>query len=188
MDEWKEGIKQAIIIVIIVAIIGVAFGLVYMALNAASKGQDKLATQLTELDNRAYDAYNNVIVTGANVTSAIKQFQGQPVAVLVFTKRNISGDGNGINYCALIGASGDTAPTLADNPTFALTSITKDEAKGKYYVDDSLSVWQSVQNTNLKQSNIKSSQHYINPAAKYTASLLYDVNDEIVGIVFEQNE
>ncbi len=188
MDEWKEGIKQAIIIVIIVAIIGVAFGLVYMALNAAAKGQDKLATQLSELDNRAYDAYNNTIVTGANVTSAIKQFQGQPIGVLVFTKRNINGDGNGINYCAQIAASGDTAPTLSANPTFALSAITKDENKGKYYVDSSLSAWQSVQNTDLKQSNIKNSQHYINPAAKYTGTLLYDVNDEIIGIVFEQND
>ena len=135
------------------------------------------------LDERSFDSYNQTTISGTTVLSAIRNFQNQPVAVLVRTKR--SGD-KVMNYDAYLGAtSGATSPAWehTKSDVSAPTGVTGMPSK----LTTSQVLYAEQQNLDTTKSTKKSENHYINPNAKFKSVLVYDSNDEVVGIYIEQN-
>ena len=161
MDDWTTLVKNAVAVLVILLAISVVLFLAYLGLNAANKGGEKLSNTTSALDERSFDSYNQTTISGTTVLSAIRNFQNQPVAVLVRTKR--SGD-KVMNYDAYLGAaSGATTPAWEH---------TKSDVSAP---------------PGTTKSTKKSENHYINPNAKFKSVLVYDSNDEVVGIYIEQN-
>ena len=184
MQDWNEGVKIAVTAIVIVVIIGLVFGFLYMTLNANARSQERLASSLTDFDKRAFDQYDQTEIAGSQVIAAIKQFRDQAVAVLVETKAD---PGRVVNYCGTIGAAGATAPAPFSGAASA-TILPADNGNGKYVISGSRVVWKESQNYNTQNTVRKSSREYINPAGKFAANLVYDDNNEVIGVYFRQTQ
>ena len=184
MQDWNEGIKIAITAIVIVVIIGLVFGFLYMTLNANARSQERLASNLTDFDKRAFDQYDQTEIAGSQVISAIKQFRDQSIAVLVETKAD---PGKVVNYCGTIGATGTTPPAAFSGAASAAILPTNG-GNGKYVISGSRIVWKESQNYNTQNTVKKSSKEYINPAGKFDANLVYDDNNEIIGVYLKQTK
>ena len=183
MDDWTTLVKNAVAVLVILLASSVVLFLAYLGLNAANKGGEKLSNTTSALDERSFDSYNQTTISGTTVLSAIRNFQNQPVAVLVRTKR--SGD-KVMNYDAYLGAaSGATTPAWehTKSDVSAPTGVTGMPSK----LTTSQVLYAEQQNLDTTKSTKKSENHYINPNAKFKSVLVYDSNDEVVGIYIEQN-
>lgn len=168
MTDWSDGIKNAITVIIIVVIVGIIFGFVYMAMQANQDGQDKLSAQISSLDEKSFAEFNGTTVSGQKVISAVQQYQGAETGIAITTLKDTSGT----NYCA----------ELASLPSWS----TIDESSGGYIVADGL----TGETSDGKMSMItdKTEDTYIRPNAKFSAHLIRDTNELVVGVAFEQLE
>lgn len=182
MQDWNEGIKIAITAIVIVVIIGLVFGFLYMTLNANARSQERLASNLTDFDRRAFDQYDQTEITGSQVIAAIKQFRDQPIAVLVETRAE---PGRVVNYNATIGAAGTAPPAPFSGPASAAILPT-DDGNGRFVLSGNRVVWKESQNYNTTNTTRKSSREYINPAGKFAANIVYDDNSEIIALYLRQ--
>lgn len=181
-DDWTSLVKNAVSVLVIILAISVVLLLSYFGLNSANKGSEKLASTTSSMDEKAYDTYNQTTISGTTVLSAIKNYQNQPMAILVRTKRST----DIMNYAAYLGATG--ASSAPSNWVFSGALNKPDGTSGmpsKLITENALYI--DYQNTDLTKATKKSENYYINPNAKFRSVLLYDVNEEIVGIYMEQN-
>jgi len=155
-----------------------------MTLNANARSQERLASNLTDFDKRAFDQYDQAEIAGSQVIAAIKQFRDQAVAVLVETRAD---PGKVVNYNATIGAAGTTAPAPFSGPASAAILPTND-GNGRFTLTGNRVVWKESQNYNTQNTTRKSSREYINPAGKFAANLVYDDNSEIIAIYLRQTQ
>jgi hypothetical protein len=186
MDEWSSLVKTAVVVLIILLAISVVLTIAYFSLNAANKGAEKIANTTTAMDQRSFDPYNQRTISGVTVLAGIKNFQNHPVAVLIRTRR----DGTNVrNYAAFLGEDGvATAPgnDAAWYHDFTLEAINGSEIPEVEGLVSDLLLYSQWQNLNLKQADNKSAKSYINPSAKFYSVLVYDTNDEIIGVYMEQ--
>lgn len=185
MDEWPALVKNAVSALVILIAISVVLFLTYLGLDAANASGEKIANTTTAMDMRAYDTYNQTTIKGSTVLSAVKNYQNQPIGVVVSTKSK-----NIINYNALLStASSGSDPSHAayvgagDNE-WGLAPAMNDEQSG--LVLDGLAVYQEAQNLNTQTATDKSKQSYINPSANFNASLIFNLNGQVIGLYMEQ--
>lgn len=194
MDDWTTLVKNAVAVLVILLAISVVLFLGYLGLNAANAGGEKLSNTTSSMDIRSFDQYNQTTISGTTVVSGIKNFQNQPVAVVVNTLRNRGTLTS--NYNAYLTTDVKAAPKWFEY------DISNLERKMPFKEGDSaladmkiLPVEKLVtpqilvieeQNLNLTKANTKADNCYINPTAKFISVLVYDINDQIVGIYMEQ--
>ena len=182
MNEWTTLVKNAVAVLVILLAISVVLYLAYLGLNAANKGGEKLSNTTSALDERSYDSYNQTTISGTTVLSAIRNFQNQPVAVLVRTKRST----DIMNYDAYLGTSGSSSAPSGWKFAGSLKAPDGTSGMPSNLTTDSV-LFVDYQNLDMTKATKKSEDYYINPNAKFKSVLVYDENDEIVGIYVEQS-
>ncbi|MBR1737714.1 MAG: hypothetical protein IJ736_11975, partial [Firmicutes bacterium] len=83
MEEWTTGVKTAVAAIILVLIIGIVMSFLYMGYSAAENSQDTMAAQTASLSEKIYSPYDSKSATGADVLSAVEQFKGQDIGIVV---------------------------------------------------------------------------------------------------------
>lgn len=134
--EISSGTMLGIVLIALAAVIGLGFGVFSIAKGVANEGTVGVQDNLNTVTDSAFEDYNDKIVTGTQVKSAIQNFEGKSVAILVNTTAlnkgvksyaNRSADGgptvhmiaglNYVNYNALLGA--DNAGTAVTKKAVA---------------------------------------------------------------------
>lgn len=203
--DISESMKIAIGLFIISAVIAVAFTIMQFSRTATSQGVTMVensmnAMQLSKFDD--YDQKNGL--SGTQVRSAMKLFDGSDVAILVATMsgQNVNGtlpEGtrNYFNYGALV-ASGTNYDSVsvsrpsdkgvADKYRAPLVTVREGTRKESYY---SMDLHLSTAGTKIFYNDrmwteVAGKPEYIRTTAKFSSSLIKDNTGEIVGILFTQ--
>jgi hypothetical protein len=83
--EISSGTMLGIVLIALAAVIGLGFGVFSIAKGVANEGTVGVQDNLGAVSNAAFDDYNDKIVTGTMVQSAINNFRGKSVAIFVNT-------------------------------------------------------------------------------------------------------
>ena len=118
-DDLSTGAKIGIGLVILCFLIAIVLSLLMVVKNITNSGANQLESGLGQMMATTYDDYDQKIVTGTKVTSAIKLFSGEPIGIVVVTGLcQDAGTNGGYCYGALLdgyqqeGKNG-TTPTRA---------------------------------------------------------------------------
>ena len=183
--EGMDLAKMAVTVLLVVLVIGAVVALVYKAYSWFTSGSDKLGDTVTSIDSSAYANYDDNVVVGTDVLTALKSFRDSDVAIVICNKNNggytaTPANAKGTNYCGLA--------TGADASTFEL------EVKynnNRYEVDSmqwNASTGLTIRNTNFSPTTNKGdAAHYVNQSTQWYGSLIYDVTtNEVSGILFRE--
>ena len=83
--EISSGTMLGIVLIALAAVIGLGFGVFSIAKGVANEGTVGVQDNLNTVTDSAFEDYNDKIVTGTQVKSAIQNFEGKSVAILVNT-------------------------------------------------------------------------------------------------------
>lgn len=90
--EISSGAMLGIVLLALAAVIGLGFGVFAITKGVANEGTVNVQDSLGTVSNQVFLDYDQKIVTGQQVQSAIKSFEGKPYAVLIST-RGMQADG-----------------------------------------------------------------------------------------------
>ena len=136
-EEGMSLAKMAVTVLLVVLIIAAVVTLVYQAYKWFNQGSDKLEGQVTSIGASSYSNYDDTLVSGTNVISALDSNRSSGLAVVIVNLQNMggafnpsepeksfSGAKNAPNYCALIdgaedgkGPEGKSLTVQVDNGT-----------------------------------------------------------------------
>lgn len=83
--EISSGTMLGIVLIALAAVIGLGFGVFSIAKGVANEGTVGVQDNLGAVSESAFDDYNDKIVTGTMVKSAVTNFSGKSVAILINT-------------------------------------------------------------------------------------------------------
>lgn len=105
-NEISSGTMLGIVLIALAAVIGLGFGVFSIAKSVSNEGVVNVQDNLTVVSQSSFDDFDNKIVTGTQVKSAYKQFQGKPVAILVSTQALTNGVKNYRDHKAYVHRTG----------------------------------------------------------------------------------
>lgn len=135
--EISSGTMLGIVLIALAAVIGLGFGVFSIAKGVANEGTVGVQDNLNTVTDSAFEDFNDKIVTGTQVKSALQNFEGKSVAILINTtamNKGVKtytnheavtfhklGDVPYANYNALLGkdSAGAAAGTVAKNTAAA---------------------------------------------------------------------
>lgn len=197
-DGAHQGINFGLLFVIIAVIIGLIVAGFSIARNLANDGMLQVQGAVGDMNQAAYNDYDQKVVAGSMVLSAYNQFSGKQIAIIVKTCK-----GDWVNYNALVLPFSTT--TVSQTPA-PFKGLTKD-ATSKQYSSSVSFFSQTAASTDINlvmssdpdiekrvtlfnnvttNMNLSGNSNYVNPTAKYNTYLVRDAGDTIVGIVFIQ--
>ncbi len=152
----QKALWLGVSILIFVAVVMIGMSVFTSGQEMAAEGAEQLDNTTRELSNAQYSMYDNKEVSGSDVISAINRYKQQSGEIQVVVTNN---SGTTTTYVS----SGDPAAgTLGE---IALGTI----------------------NTSIQNAQDKSQTTlYINPYGEFYATLIYDVNDQVRGVDFDQ--
>lgn len=83
--EISSGTMLGIVLIALAAVIGLGFGVFSIAKGVANEGTVGVQDNLAAVSASSFDDYNDKIVTGTMVRSAVTNFTGKSVAILINT-------------------------------------------------------------------------------------------------------
>ena len=83
--EISNGAMLGIVLIALAAIIGLGFGVFAIAKGVANEGVTGVQENLDVVNSSAFTDYDQKIVTGTQVVSAIQGFEGKNVSILIAT-------------------------------------------------------------------------------------------------------
>ena len=83
--EISSGTMLGIVLIALAAVIGLGFGVFSIAKGVANEGTTNVQDNLGTVSESAFEDYNDKIVTGTMVKSAVTTFQGKSVGILINT-------------------------------------------------------------------------------------------------------
>lgn len=84
--EISNGAMLGIVLIALAAIIGLGFGVFSIAKGTANEGVTGVQENLGAVSNSAFTDYDQKVVTGSQVTSALQSFEGKPFTILIATQ------------------------------------------------------------------------------------------------------
>lgn len=210
--EISSGAMLGIVLLALAAVIGLGFGVFAITKGVANNGTVDVQDSLGTASSQVFLDYDQKIVTGNQVISALKTFEGKPYAVLIGTKGLQSSDKTSIKHISYAVQSGAATPRflnyntiLADAPgggdwTLATkvpagTAVTDVLAKdlltfanGTFTVDNGFAsvggnvIYDKDTSGLYKEGNAE----FVATGAKFKANLIKDKSDNILGLVLEQ--
>ena len=121
--EISSGTMLGIVLIALAAVIGLGFGVFSIAKGVANEGTVGVQDNLNVVSDSAYEDYNDKVVTGTMVKSAVQNFTGKSCAILIHTTAMEKGvktynthenicvwavdDKDYINYNAVLGGTSD---------------------------------------------------------------------------------
>ena len=139
--EISSGTMLGIVLIALAAVIGLGFGVFSIAKGVANEGTVGVQDNLAVVSESAFEDYNDKIVTGTMVKSAVQNFTGKSVGILINTtamdkevKPYVSHQN--LNVYTLIGNKMEMASSLAQytGSSENIGSKTDDSSK-HYYVN-----------------------------------------------------
>ena len=190
-EDISSGAKIGIILIILCALVSIVFSLLTMMKNITNNGSGQLQNGLDQMLDSTFQDYDQKIITGTQVVSAMKIMEGQNCAFVLrtsSTQKAGSTYANGFNFGALLtGYTACTTEQASDGAAYKLNAPLKKETGASFYrcnlaTKDGAYMW----NLNTKVCNTSGTSAYVRGSAKYLAELIKDDTDTTVGICFTQ--
>jgi len=189
--ELGSGARIAIALIVIGVIISVIFVILGFTRGTTNSGITTVQNSMDSMSLAQFDDYDQKVLSGTQVTSAIKLFEGRPVAMVVRTRAlRPATPANaaatiGHNYGALL--AGATSNNLTgDQLLYTTTAMTKAVATNAFYTANLNTTNGIIYNMVTIQTTRSGTNAFIRPTAKFTAELIQDNTGTIVGICFTQ--
>lgn len=186
--ELGSGARIAIALIVIGVIISIIFVILGFTRGTTNQGITTVQNSMDSMSLAQFDDYDQKILSGTQVTSALKLFEGRPVALLVRTAAVMnysSGEGDGFNYGALL--EGYTTDSDG-NYVIDASDITKADATDSFYTIDIDSSNGIKYNMVYLPTTKSGTNTFVRPTAKFLAELIKDSTGTIVGICFTQQQ
>lgn len=193
MNDWSEGAKLAVGLIVICVIVGAVFLVLSTTRNQMNTGMSTLQNSLGAMSQSQFDDYDQKFVSGLQAKSAVKIFEGSPISIVVRNKAQGTTAKSiiGFNYGALLNDSRATISTggikygaavapkqldAAHKPTG--TTFDAVNASDVYVLVDLLSTTGTVTgyNTQLPKTNATDSYYTINQFVDANGKLVYNMN------------
>lgn len=84
--EISSGVMLGIVLIALAAVIGIGFGVFAIARGTANDGTTTLIDNLGSINESQFSDYDQKVVTGVQVVSALDNFDGKTVVVLIATQ------------------------------------------------------------------------------------------------------
>ena len=206
--EISNGAMLGIVLIALAVIIALGFGIFSIGKGTANEGVNKVQNQLMNVQASEFTDFDQKIVTGTQVKSALSNFEGKSVAILIGTsalREAMAGAAtyNGSNEKTLdnlptiiwsMSTVGSTVPNDCQVNYNALLKLEEgsmvfNQDSGKYKFTGTFAVSEGgvMQFYNrIGDINKTGMTEYINPGSKFNANLIEDASGTIVGVVFNQ--
>ncbi len=152
----QKALWLGVSILLFIAVVMIGMSIFSSGQDMAVEGAAALDDTTRELSNAQFGMYDNKEVNGSDVTSAINRYKQQ---------------------------SGDIQIIVTNNSTTTTTYVSGGSPTAGSLTELTLgTINTSIQNAQDKsQTNV-----YINPYGEFYATLVYDINNQVRGINFEQ--
>lgn len=210
--EISSGAMLGIVLLALAAVIGLGFGVFAITKGVANEGTVGVQDSLGSLSSQVFLDYDQKIVTGNQVISALKTFEGKPYAVLIATKALNTGgkmspthDGYPIGTSAIIsattpafinyntviaGAAGGALPTVKATKATAITSVNAllTFSGGTYTINNGFAATNGNVIYDKETAGLfkTGNGEFVATGAKFQANLIKDKSDNILGVTLEQ--
>lgn len=196
-EDISSGAKIGIILIILCALIAIVFALLTMMKNVTNTGSTQLQSGLDQMLSSQFQDYDQKIITGTQLISAMAIFDGQPITFVVHTSLSMSNaaTANGYNYGVRI-KTGATLGTYDQKTTEGSNAGGKTQVlKNKLLRPVGSSAYQAAldvtdgvysYNLNTKPMTTSGTDTYIRGSGKFLAELIDDPTGEHIGICFTQ--
>jgi hypothetical protein len=192
--ELGSGARIAIALIVIGVIISVIFVILGFTRGTTNQGITTVQNSMDSMSLAQFDDYDQKILSGTQVISAIKLFEGRPVAAIVRTTASMNittpgtvptDDMGGHNYGALLeGAARNTGvePVVV---TFGGMTRTGNNSFFTQNIG-------TAANGNMDFNSIylpltrSGTDTFVRPTAKFLSQLIKDSTGTIVGVCFTQ--
>lgn len=190
-EDISSGAKIGIILIILCSLVSIVFSLLTMMKNITNSGSSQLQNGLDQMLASQFQDYDQKIISGTQVLSAMKIFEGQPVAFVVrtaATQKAGSTYANGFNFGALLtGYVACTTEQSGDGAAYKLgAALTKATGASAYTLNLASASGSYVYNLNTKPCNTSGTSSYVRSTAKFLAEIIEDDTGTKVGICFTQ--
>lgn len=179
--EMGTGARIAIALIVLGVLISVVFTILSFTRNTTNQGITTVQNSLESMQLASFDDYDQQMLSGTQVLSALKLFEGRPVGMIVKTAK-LQDDDEGYNYGAIFEKT-----ESKDNDYKITESFTKEDENSWYILDLETGTNGSMTyNMNYLDAKKTGTDAYIRPTAKFLAELIKDSTGTIVGICFTQ--
>lgn len=204
-EDLSTGAKIGITLIILCSLIAIVFSLLTMMKNITNSGASQLQGSLDQMLLTQFDDYNQKTVSGTQVVSSLKVFEGQDVAIVIQPALAAKKDAlkGGFNYGALLaGYKGDdktikgygtyyttaNSVSLSDCTNTNVNSGLVLHTSQTYYVGAFAPTDAELlsRNDNTRPTAASGKASYVRSSAKYRAMLIKDESDAIIGICFTE--
>ena len=179
MGEAKKVIYGGITFVMMSALLIILFSAFKHGKGLSNEGLSTVQNSVDNINLSKFDDYNQQLLSGTQVLSAIKLHEGSPVAIVVRTSlfTSVAANANkGYNYNAV----------LAGNTGTVTNTLTKAGTNTWYVCNLSTAGGVISYNYNTTNCSKSGNAEYVRPTAKFLAELIKDSSGTIVGICFTQ--
>lgn len=175
--DLGEGARIAVDLIILGVLISVVFIILGFVRGTTQTGITSVQNSMDQMTLSRFNDYDQKVMSGTQVTSAVNLFSGDAVGVVVQTTKSGT---TAFNYGALL--EGFTADTT--NKVFKKSITTADESSSTYIMNYASSNIQY--NLVTAPLNETGKDPYVRGTAKFMAKLIKDSTGTIVGIFFKQ--
>lgn len=85
-NEISKGTWTGTTVIAIIGVLGMAFAVFALSRSILNKGQSDFAKQIDNIDASVYEDYDGAIVSGMKVRSALNDFDGKNVIIMINTQ------------------------------------------------------------------------------------------------------
>lgn len=188
--ELGSGARIAIALIVIGVIISVIFVILGFTRGTTNQGITTVQNSMDSMSLAQFDDYDQKILSGTQVISAIKLFEGRPVASVVRTRAKMGststdplGDETGHNYGAIL-----TGTTAVTGSIYNITALVKAAVTDSFYTRNILIPTGGTITFNMLYlpTTESGTVAFVRPTAKFLAELIKDTTGTIVGVCFTQ--
>ena len=129
--EISNGTMLGIVLIALAVIIALGFGIFAIAKGTANEGVTKVQTNLANVQASEFTDYDQTVVTGTQAKSAISNFEGKTVAILIATSDWLKSDGGSkdVGYSGASAVSSGLPVVKIGNMTIQVTTGEGKDAK-----------------------------------------------------------
>ena len=188
MDEQPvKAMSMGTTLMFAAAVLAAAIGIFIIARVFLNNSLNDVTDQINVANNSSYSDYDQTVVSGSQVSSALDNFKGKNTAIAILTTATKEGNGTPLTTAPSIGGSSDIAKALQYNAHFE-SGVSIEFKNGSYIVDKAFKTTDGLVDFNHDYAGIKKfgNPEYIPQTARFQAYLIKDTSGTIMGMVFKQ--
>lgn len=183
MSNAQKALVMAAGIFLAIALITIAVVMFISAQEATKGAQESFSGIQNDLSSTSFTVYDNTVVSGSQVVNAIRKFENKgEFGIRVITGVNVQRGQSGSWYGDVILLTGGT--TYGDVVVSAATN--KAASGAQYGAHDVSTGGYTYHMTTVLEAVAEESSNFINPAGRYQAKVVFDKNNVVHGLTFDQ--